>query len=331
MAPHPGAVSSPPGRRPPLTPAGVANSGSTPRRQRFDARNPYLWYRTGAALARAVPPSVSGAVAYLAGQAYQRLLPQQRAMAARHLRRCLGPGLDGPALDRELRRLFASYARYWMESARIPGTSPAALDADTSYEGVEHLERALAGGKGVILALPHLGGWDYGGAWLASVGHYPITVVVEPVEPPELLEWFTELRRSLGLEIVPLGAEVAAAVLRRLRSGGLVGLLSDRDILGTGAEVEFFGERTTLPSGPATLALRTGAPLLPTAVYFTGRRGHHGLIRPPVPVERTGRFRDDIDRVTQHLARELELLIRRAPSQWHVLQPNWPSDRLSVP
>jgi phosphatidylinositol dimannoside acyltransferase len=82
-----------------------------------------------------------------------------------------------------------------------------------------------------------------------------------------------------------------------------------------------------LPGGPATLALRTGAPILPTAVYFTGRRdGHLGLVRPPLPMARTGRLRDDVAHLTQALAYELEGLIRRAPEQWHLLQPNWPSD-----
>jgi KDO2-lipid IV(A) lauroyltransferase len=72
--------------------------------------------------------------------------------------------------------------------------------------------------------------------------------------------------------------------------------------------------------------LRTGAPILPTAVYFRGRRGHHGVIRPPVAADRKGRLREDVDRVTQDLAREYEALIRVAPDQWHLLQPNWPSD-----
>ena len=277
-------------------------------------------------MARAVPAPMVDPLSMLGGTAYGRWAGERRALVARHLRRGHGPGLTGRALDREVRRLFASYARYWMESARMPGTSPADLDATTSYEGMEHLEDALAAGKGAIMALPHLGGWDFGGAWLAAVGHYEITVVVEAVDPPELFDWFAELRRSVGLEIVPLGPDAATAVLSRLRGGGAVGLLSDRDILGTGVEVEFFGERTTLPSGPATLALRTGAPILPTAVYFTPRRGHHGVIRPAVPVERTGRFREDMARVTQLMARELEGLISRAPSQWHLLQPNWPSD-----
>ena len=104
-------------------------------------------------------------------------------------------------------------------------------------------------------------------------------------------------------------------------------MIAGRDILVSGAAVEFFRERTTLPARPATLGIRAGASIRPTAVYFTGRRGRHGVVRPPAPVESTGAFRVDAARVTQLLATELEWLIRRAPSQWHLLQPNWPSDR----
>jgi lauroyl/myristoyl acyltransferase len=104
-------------------------------------------------------------------------------------------------------------------------------------------------------------------------------------------------------------------------------LLSDRDLTGGGIPVQFFGETTTLPAGPATLALRTGAALLPTAAFFTDRNlGHHGIIGAPMECERHGRLRPDVSRITQNLALELETLIRKAPSQWHLLQPNWPSD-----
>jgi KDO2-lipid IV(A) lauroyltransferase len=104
-------------------------------------------------------------------------------------------------------------------------------------------------------------------------------------------------------------------------------LLCDRDLTGDGIEVEFFGERTTLPAGPATLALRTGAALLPTAVYFRPRGGHHAVVLPPIPTQREGRLRDDVARATQDLAHRFEELIRAAPEQWHLMQPNWPSDR----
>jgi KDO2-lipid IV(A) lauroyltransferase len=150
----------------------------------------------------------------------------------------------------------------------------------------------------------------------------------EALDPPELFEWFVDLRQRLGMTVVPLGPSAAGAVMRALRNNEVVCLLCDRDLERTGVEVEFFGERTTLPAGPAMLGLRTGAPILPTGVYFTPRyNGHHAIVRPPVPAQRIAdSLRDDVSRVTQSLARELELLIRRHPEQWHLFQPNWPSD-----
>jgi KDO2-lipid IV(A) lauroyltransferase len=117
-------------------------------------------------------------------------------------------------------------------------------------------------------------------------------------------------------------------VLAALKRNDVVCLLCDRDIQRSGVDVEFFGERTTLPAGPATLGLRSGAPVLPTAVYFTDRTdGHLGVVRPPVPTDRSGDgLRVDVARMTQALATDLEHLIRRAPHQWHLFQPNWPSD-----
>lgn len=243
----------------------------------------------------------------------------------RHLRRAHGGELDDRGLRRSVRAAYVSYARYWVESFRLPDQSPADLDARLSYEGLGHLEAALAEGRGVILCLPHLGGWDYGGAWLATHG-YPLKVVVEPVEPPELFEWFAKLRNGLGLHVVPLGPSSAVTILKTLRSGGIVALLSDRDLTHDGVEVSFFGEQTTLPAGPVTLALRTGAAVLPATIYFAGRRGHHGVIRPPMALDRSESLRDDIRRHTQTLAYELEGLISAAPEQWHLFQPNWPSD-----
>ncbi|HEY7629017.1 MAG TPA: hypothetical protein VH761_18250, partial [Ilumatobacteraceae bacterium] len=127
--------------------------------------------------------------------------------------------------------------------------------------------------------------------------------------------------------VVPTGPQAGPAVLKALRAGETVCLLCDRDLDHTGVEVEFFGERTTLPPGPATLSIRTGAPILPVGVFFTPKRdGHHAIVRPAVPTERRGGLREDVGRVTQELARELEFLIRIAPEQWHMFQPNWPSD-----
>jgi KDO2-lipid IV(A) lauroyltransferase len=154
-----------------------------------------------------------------------------------------------------------------------------------------------------------------------------MTVVVEPLDPPELFEWFVDLREKFGMKVIPVGPDAGSAALNALRANEVLCLLCDRDITGGGIPTRFFGETTLMPAGPATLALRTGAALLPTAVYFTDRRdGHLGVIRPPVPCEREGRLRADVARITSLVAKELEQLISRAPEQWHLLQPNWPSD-----
>ncbi len=284
-------------------------------------------YRAGAALVRGLPRGTADRVATGASRLALEVSRERRLLVERHMRRALGPDVDERQLRRAVRRNFASYARYWVDSFRLPDMSVAEIDRGMTTIGLEHIKRAVASGTGPILVLPHLGGWEWAGFWLTLVPEYTVTVVVEPVEPQSLYDFFVDFREQLGMQIVPLGPDAGPAVLRAIKAGHVVCLLSDRDIDGSGVAVEFFGERTTLPAGPATLALRTGAPLLPTACYFKESGGVLGFIRPPVPAERQAkRLRDDVTRITQDLAHELERLIRRAPDQWHLQQPNWPSD-----
>jgi lauroyl/myristoyl acyltransferase len=283
-------------------------------------------YKTCAALYRRVPRPVAEGITETVYSAVARLSADRRLLVRRHLHRALGVDLDDAALDGAIRQTFRSYGRYWVESFRLPKLTSAQLDDGFSFEGLEHLFRPMLAGRGAICVLPHVGGWEWGAFWVARILGFPVTVVVESVEPPELFEFFTEFRESLGIHVVPLGRDAGPAVLRALKRGDVVALLADRDIEGTGVDVDFFGERTTLPAGPATLALRTGAPLLPAAIYF--RDGHHhAVVRPPLPVARQGRrLREDVDRITQDIAHALEELIAAAPDQWHLQQPNWPSD-----
>jgi KDO2-lipid IV(A) lauroyltransferase len=167
--------------------------------------------------------------------------------------------------------------------------------------------------------LPHVGSWEWGGSYLNSLG-LGMTAVAEELDPPELFEWFRYKRESIGIRIEPLNDHVGTILLRTLNENGVVGLLCDRDIQNNGVVVEFFGERVPMPGGPATLALRTGATLVCAACYAGPGRDHFAVVTPPIAVERQGRLREDVTRVTQLVAFELEGLIRRAPEQWHVLQ-----------
>ena len=286
----------------------------------------YLTYRgVGEALARLPAPVAQGAAQTVAS-ALSALPSGATRLYLRHLERALGRRVGRLEARAWVRRAYRSYGRYWLEGARL-GSLPAQtiLDGMTVERGWDEFTAAMASGSGVIMALPHIGSWEWGAAWLTLNG-YPMTAVAEPLEPPELYDYFVRQREQIGLTIYPLGPGAGSALVRTLRDGKLVGLLCDRDIVGNGVEVEFFGERTTLPGGPATLALRTGAALFPTAVYSGPGRNHTGVILPALDTTRSGSLRKDVARVTQDVAHGLEGLIRRAPEQWHLFQPNWPGD-----
>jgi lauroyl/myristoyl acyltransferase len=292
----------------------------------------YHTYRgLGEAMGRLPAP-----VAYGAASAVSRVMAWRGgdalAMNERHMRRVLASecaeGVEpDPALVRRLsRRTFAEYARYWADGSRLPYQSEANVRGRFRFEeGEDRLLGTLAQGRGAVLALPHVGSWEWGGAWLALEGT-PMTAVVERVEPQELFDWFLAQRAGMGLIGIPLGEGSSAGLLRALKEGNVAGLVSDRDLVGNGVEVEFFGEKTTLPGGAATLALRTGAPLLPVVVYSGPGDWHTGVVHEAIDTTRTGSLRDDVRRVTQEMARIFEIDIRAHPEQWHLYQPNWPSD-----
>lgn len=275
----------------------------------------------------------SALVSGLAGLLSSPSLIVQRArreMVARHLRRA-EPLLRDQSLRHATADAFQSSARYYLEMLRIATRTREEIERGFTVEGLRHIEEAHAAGRGTILALPHLGGWEWAGRWLAGRG-FQVCAVAEALENAPLFRWFTELRAAIGIEVIPLDDAAASRVGSALRANRVVCLLCDRDIpregRRSGVDVTFFGERTTVPSGPALFALRTGARLLPVATYFTSQPdGHHAVVRPPIDASRLGSLREDVGRTTQALIVEVEGLIRRAPSQWHLFQPNWPSDR----
>jgi KDO2-lipid IV(A) lauroyltransferase len=293
----------------------------------------YLTYRgLGTAMGRLPEPltqvvvgAATRALAWRGGPALH--------MNERHLRRVLasecvdGVEPDAVLVRRWSRRTYSEYGRYWLDGARLPLVTPDEVQARMVLEaGEEHIQEAKALGRGIVMALPHVGSWEWGGAWLALEG-LPMTAVVERIEPARLFEWFADQRAGMGLTAVPMGEGSSAAILRALKRGELVGLVSDRDLVGNGVEVDFFGEKTTLPGGPATLALRTGAVLLPVSVYSGPGRWHTGSVHAPLDTTRRGSLRQDVQRLTQELATCFEQFIVRRPEQWHLFQPNWPSDR----
>jgi KDO2-lipid IV(A) lauroyltransferase len=282
----------------------------------------YLAYRLAAALACVLPERSVEGVAAVLGWVGARLCRRRRRVVADTLGRVArsvpGSGVAPGAVD----AAFASYARYWLETFRLRGVTRERLERGTVVRGLTHLKEARCSGRGVVIVTAHLGGWDFGGAWLAAHG-YPATVVVETLDSVPLLEWFSRLRSDLGVTVVPHDARTLDVLREALADGRIVGLVCDRDLGRRGVEVGLFGDMTTLPAGPARLALEADVPVIPAAVYFRPDGGHEAVIRPPIQVPRSGDFRADVSSLTQAIATELEVVIAAEPTQWHLMQPNW--------
>ena len=296
------------------------------------AMTKYLMYRGMAAGMGHMPLPLADGIARGVARVMARRGGPALDMNERHMRRVLASECvawvepDPTLIRRWSMRTFDSYARYWCDGARLPYESEAGVRARWQLlSGHEHLRAAHDRGRGIVMALPHVGSWEWGGYWL-GLERMPMTAVVERLEPEQLFEWFVGQRAAMRLTAVPLGDGSSSALLRALKANEIAGLVSDRDLVGNGVEVEFFGEKTTLPAGAATLALRTGAPLLPVVVYSGPGNWHTGVVHPPLDTSRQGRMREDIVRVTQDLATTFEHDIRARPEQWHLYQPNWPSD-----
>jgi len=248
------------------------------------------------------------------------------ALLERHISRVVPD--SGADLTRRARAMFTSYGRYWAEVFWIRPRRKAEFVAAAEVEGLDNILAARDTGRGIVLALPHLGNWEAAGAKAEDVG-IPVLAVAESLPNPLITDWFIDVRNHMGIDVVLTGRghRVTPALVERLEAGGTVALLADRDLSGRGIEVEFFGERTTIPAGPVTLADRTGAVLLPVGCYFAPGPGHRFVVHPPLELPRQGTTEERVAAGAQRLAGVLEDIISEAPEQWHMFQPNWPSDR----
>jgi KDO2-lipid IV(A) lauroyltransferase len=243
-----------------------------------------------------------------------------------NLRRVVGPAVPEPELDLLVRDALRSYARYWLEAFRLPSVprDEVVQTMRLDPEGVDLLDRCLAAGRGVVVALGHSGNWDHAGAWAAYTGR-PVVSVAERLKPAGLYDRFVAYRESIGISVLPLTGgrrQPLDELAERLRAGELVCLLADRDLSRRGVEVSFFGGRTRMPAGPALLALRTGAPLLVARLWYD-ETSSRGSIVGPIAVPAGADRLAQVAAMTQEVADSLAEGIAAHPRDWHMLQRMW--------
>jgi KDO2-lipid IV(A) lauroyltransferase len=276
-------------------------------------RVPESWSRRGFDL-------VSDRVWHRQGSSVRQL----RANLARVL--AVDGTLDTSLLEDTTREGVRRYLRYWQEAFLLPAWSKERISGTFQLvEGLDLLDEAMANGKGAVMALPHMGNWDHAAAW-ATLRYGEVTTVAERLKPEGLFDKFVEYRESLGMEVLPLGGpEVVRTLAQRLRNGGLVGLVADRDIHKTGVPVTFFGEEASMPSGPAVLSLLTGSPLFPVTCWHT-ESGTQAAVHPRIEIPESGSRLERAAIMTQRLADAFEESIRRHPEDWHMMQSLWRAD-----
>ncbi|HEY6538206.1 MAG TPA: lysophospholipid acyltransferase family protein [Candidatus Dormibacteraeota bacterium] len=270
-----------------------------------------LGLRIATVLTNPMPTGLRYRLADIGGSAAYGLLPA-RASRARGNYSAFAPG-DRAKSGRLARDAFRNYARTILDFLVLEKL----LDEVKRTPGgiaLEPLQRALAIGNGAIVVTPHLGNWDLGAAAIATCGS-PVHAVTDPFGPPEVDSLVRATRERLGVGVIPVGPASVREALRALRRNEVLLLACDIDKGGAGVPVIFLGRQVVLPAGPATLSLRTGAPLIPGYMKRV-RGGHESRLLEPLPLPTAADAPAQTAELTQAIASAFETMIRADPAQW---------------
>jgi KDO2-lipid IV(A) lauroyltransferase len=258
-------------------------------------------------------------LAGFAGSVWYSISPARRRDALPNYAAVLELPPEHPEVHRVMRCAFANYGRMLADFLLMGSVDPKKVHELVSIEGRANVDAAAALGRGVILAMPHMGSWDVAGP-LAPMHGYRLLAVADPF-PGTLDEAVHETRAAHGLEIAPFGRSAVRRINEALDRHSLVALLCDLPH-GPGVEVELFGKRATVPSGPAAIALKRGTPLLPACAWRSGLSGYQVVIEGPIapPAAGDGRGRDAVTAMMQALVRRFEVFIRAHPEHWYAFR-----------
>jgi lauroyl/myristoyl acyltransferase len=251
------------------------------------------------------------------------------ARATTNMQQVLGPSASPNEARRLTRAAFANYARYMVDLVRMPHLHRGEMLANVRIEGWEHVDDAFNLGKGVVFATGHIGNWDLAGAAFAASGR-PVSAIVETLRPARWNERVQRTRVAAGVKAIPIESGVRD-MLSALRNREGLAVLVDRPLANEGIPVTFFGRTTRVPGGAATLALRTGSPVVPAAlVRAPDGVGYLAHIGPPI-VGLGDDSAADVQDVMQRIMSWLEGIIRRYPDQWFMFRQMWPGSEQPRP
>jgi phosphatidylinositol dimannoside acyltransferase len=290
---------------------------ATPAAPEGASRRPQLLassYSVGARLVRALPPGLRHAAAAPGGSAWYWLSARQRRNALDNYAAALGLPASDPRVARTARRAFQNYGRMLMDFLLMGSLTPDELIARVTVEGRDELDAAIARGKGAIMAVPHMGSWDIAGSFAGALG-YPIAAVAERF-PGSLNDAVIQTRERFGVRVITMGRSAVRAITEALQAKGIVALVCDLE-QGPGVAVSFFGRRAIVPGGPAAIALKTGAAVMPAYQYAVGPSRYHIHLEAPLEIG-PGETKEGL---MQRVVHRFETFIRSRPEQWYAFRP----------
>ncbi len=287
----------------------------------------YFAWRGVSAVVGRLPLRVAYGVAAALGTAGYYTWPRgRRSMLANYA--VVLPGASKAERERVARQSLVNYCRYLVDFIRFPRATPA--DVSASVGGApeyERLAREMEGGRGVVVVCMHFGNWDAGAGATAARG-FPVSVVAETFGDARLDGMVVGARERLGMRVLKLES-AGPSLLRVLKKGEVLALLVDRPLEGEGVRVPFFGREIEVPAGPARLALRTGAKVLPTAFprIVRGRAEFETWCDWGIELPDSGDAAENVRLLTAQIVAAHERFIRERPDQWYMFRRMWPERR----
>ncbi len=267
-----------------------------------------------------LPRSLTLVIGGWLGTLVYYLAPQQRELACEHLRDCLTFS-DERRVKAVAKQCFENLGKTVVEFMQLPRLDKQQIQQYVTFEGVEHVQQALARGKGAIILTGHFGNWELLAASISATVA-PLTPIVRELRSARLNALVSSYREKSGYRTIDRDTGVRHA-LRCLKRNELLGIVADVDTAVSGVFVDFFGRRAYTPYSPVAIARKTGAAILPTFIVRQPDGSHHAIIEPPLALKRTSMKEKDLVANTQKFTKIIESYIRRYPTQWIWMHRRW--------
>lgn len=285
-------------------------------------------FRLGNVVMRILPPRVRYPLAAATGRLAFVMMPRRRKIAYENFAQVLALPATAQLVKQTAGRAFGNYFKLFVDFMLMVTLQPEEIRRMVEPQGREKLDRVLEQGKGAIVVTAHVSNWDMLAAAAAVYG-YPISAVTNELPSGGLNELVIASRQRIGMKMIRLGPGSLRQILKALARNELVALASDLYSGDRGVQVPFFNRPAIFPTGPAAIALKTGAPILPVWIRRRPNNLYVAEVEDPIEVSRTGDTERDIQLTTERIVHFFERIIRREPDQWLVFLPVWRTQELA--